>query len=230
MQLRLVAALLSITGAVECQTNPSPPPDASEQQKVLTDAAEYAKIFEATLSGFECTRTTRHFQDFNNSVAHDTLRGASVSREFASIMGSIFLPRTETEFAWQDWVTLRGKRMHVYGYRVGAFKSSYHIEAPGQSLDLVSAYHGLIFIDSDNHRVYRITLHADEIPLSFPIQDISLALDYDYARIGDADYLLPLQFELRSREGAKVIRSDVGYDNYRKFMVIASGSPDEIEK
>ncbi len=26
-------------------------------------------------------------------------------------------------------------------------------------------------------------------------------LDYDYTRIGDADYLLPLNFELRSREG-----------------------------
>ena len=35
----------------------------------------------------------------------------------------------------------------------------------------------------------------------FLIQDISLMLDYEYTRIGDANYLLPLTFELRSREG-----------------------------
>ena len=69
------------------------------------------------------------------------------------------------------------------------------------SIDLVAAYHGLIFIDSRKHFVHRITLHADGIPPSFPVQDVSLALDYEYTRIGEGEYLLPLTFELRSREG-----------------------------
>ena len=38
-------------------------------------------------------------------------------------------------------------------------------------LDLVAAYHGLIFIDSRKHFVHRITLHADGIPPYFPIQE-----------------------------------------------------------
>jgi len=42
-------------------------------------------------------------------------------------------------------------------------------------------------------------------------------LDYDYTRIGDSDYLLPLEFELRSREGKQLIKNDVTYDAYRKF-------------
>jgi len=265
MKLRLVAALLGVLGSLQCQTSSPPPPDTSQQQKVLADATEYVINHEATLPNFECTQTTRRFEDFNNSgwrpidliverltyfehrevykvmtlngqpasIAHDQLRGASSSGEFGSILRSIFLPRTEAEFAWQDWFTLRGKRMHVYGYRVRAFKSSYHVEVPEKSLDLVTGYHGLIFIDSENHFVHRITLHADEIPLSFPIQDISITLDYDYTRIGDADYLLPLQFELRSREGAQVIRNEVDYGNYRKFnvvSVITYGSPDAIKK
>ena len=265
MKLRLVATLLSIGGGLPCQTSSPPPPDASEQQKVLSDATEYVINHEANLPNFECTQITRRFEDFNNSgwqpidliverltyfdhrevykvmtlngkpasIAHDQLRGASSSGEFGSIVRSIFLPQTETDFAWQDWFTLRGKKMHVYGYRVRAFKSSYHIEVPEQSLDLVTAYHGLLFIDSENHYVHRITLHADEIPPSFPIQDISLALDYDYKRIGDADYLLPRQFELLSREGARLVRNDVEYDNYRKFTavsVITYGSPDAIKK
>jgi hypothetical protein len=265
MKLKLVAGLVSAVWVLECQTSSPPPPEVSEQQKVLADATQYVRTHEANLPNFVCTQTTRRFEASNNSgwrpidliverltyfdhrevykvmmlngqpsnIAHGQLRGASSSGEFGSIMRAIFLPQTETEFTWQDWFTLRGKRMHVYGYRVRAFKSSYHIEVPEESLDLVTAYHGLIFIDSENHFVHRITLHADDIPLSFPIQDISLALDYDYTRIGDTDYLLPLQFELRSLEGARVVRNDVDYDNYRKFSVVSVvtfGSEDPTKK
>ncbi|HUJ48758.1 MAG TPA: hypothetical protein VLW25_01115, partial [Bryobacteraceae bacterium] len=74
-----------------------------------------------------------------------------------------------------------------------------------------------IFIDDAKHFVHRITLHADGIPADFPVQEVGLVLDYDYTRIGDADYLLPLEFELRSREGAHLVKNDVTYDGYRKF-------------
>jgi hypothetical protein len=151
------------------------------------------------------------------SNSHDQLTGASPSGEFDSIMKAIFLPKTQADFTWKSWYTLRGKRMHVYAYRVRAFKSSYHIEISEESLDLVTAYHGLIFVDAENHFVQRITLHADEIPAAFPIQDIGLTLDYGYTRIGDGTYLLPLQIEFRSRLGARVIRNDVNYEHYQKF-------------
>jgi hypothetical protein len=49
------------------------------------------------------------------------------------------------------------------------------------------------------------------------VQDVSLMLDYEYTQIGDASYLLPLNFELRSRDGKALIKNDVDYDNYRKF-------------
>ena len=263
MTSRLVAALLSVVGVLDCQT--SSPPDSSEQRKVLADATQYAINHEANLPNFVCTQTTRRFEDLNNggwrpidviverltyldhrevykvtmlngqpaTITHNQLRGASSSGEFGSIMRAIFLPQTETEFMWQDWFNLRGKTMHVYAYRVPAFKSSYHIEVPEQSMDLVTGYHGLIFIDSEKHFVHRITLQADEIPSSFPIQDVNLSLDYDYTRIGDADYLLPLQFELRSRQGFQLIKNDVDYSDYRKFSavsVITFGSPDATKQ
>jgi hypothetical protein len=47
-------------------------------------------------------------------------------------------------------------------------------------------------------------------------------LDYEYTRIGDADYLLPLNFELRTREGNVRIKNDVDYDQYRKFTADSS--------
>jgi hypothetical protein len=157
-----------------------------------------------------------------SSIAHDQLGGASSSGEFGSVMKGIFAPAAAAGFTWQTWFTLRGRRMHVYAYQVAAAKSDYHVVVPEQHQDLVAAYHGLIFIDDRKHSIQRITLHADGIPQAFPIQDVSLMLDYDYTRIGDADYLLPLTFELRSREGNVHIKNDVDYDQYRKFTADSS--------
>ena len=164
-----------------------------------------------------------------SSISHEKLGGASSSGEFGSVMAGIFAPETETDFTWQNWFTLRGRKMHVYAYHVSADKSEYHVMVPEQSKDLVAGYHGLIFIDDRKHFVHRITLHADGIPPTYPIQDVSLMLDYDYTRIGDADYLLPLAFELRSRQGRILIKNDVDYDEYRKFTADSSvsfGTPD----
>jgi hypothetical protein len=163
------------------------------------------------------------------SIAHNQLNGASSSGEFGSLMKAIFLPETETEFEWYDWSMLRGKTTQVYAYRVRAFQSKYHIAVPEKSLDFVAAYHGFIFIDDKDHFVYRVTLHADGIPSHFPIQDVELSLDYDYTRIGEADYLLPLQFELSSSEGDRLVKNHVDYGNYQKFLaasVIKFGSED----
>jgi hypothetical protein len=163
------------------------------------------------------------------NIPHGRLNGASSSGEFGSLMKAIFLPETETEFEWYDWSTLRGKTTQVYAYRVRASQSKYHIAVPERSLDLVAAYHGFIFIDNKDHFVYRVTLHPDGIPSNFPIQDVDIALDYDYTRIGQADYLLPLQFELTSREGNRLVKNYVEYGNYQKFLaasVIKFGSTD----
>jgi hypothetical protein len=168
-----------------------------------------------------------------SSLEHSKLGGASSSGEFGSVMKGIFSPETAADFTWQTWFTLRGRKMHVYAYSVQAAKSDYHVVVPEESKDLVTAYHGLIFIDDRKHFIHRITLHADGIPPAFPVQDISLMLDYEFTRIGDGDYLLPLNFELRSREGKVRIKNDVDYDNYRKFTADSSvsfGAADEPKK
>lgn len=152
-----------------------------------------------------------------SNVAHEALGGATSSGEFGSVLKGIFWPESHTQFNWERFFTLRGRKMHVYSYRVPVTRSDYHIVVPREKLDLVAAYHGLIFIDAATHSVYRITLHADGVPASFPVQDVSLALDYDYTRIGDAEYLLPLEFELRSRERRWLVKNDVTYSDYRKF-------------
>ena len=55
-----------------------------------------------------------------SDVPHNRLSGASSSGEFGSVMKGIFAPDTDTQFTWQSWFTLRGRRMHVYAYSVRA--------------------------------------------------------------------------------------------------------------
>jgi hypothetical protein len=159
-----------------------------------------------------------------SSLSHWGLGGAISSGEFGAVMKGIFSPQAKTDFAWQTFFTLRGRKMEVYSYRVSASHSDYHIVAPHKDTDLVTAYHGLVFIDDSTHFVHRITLHPDGIPQDFPAQDLSLVLDYDYTRIGDSDYLLPLEFEIRSRQGRSLLKNDVTYSNYRKFTTDSSVS------
>ena len=150
-------------------------------------------------------------------VSHDKLQGAKSSGEFGSIMREIFAPQTETKYAWERWGRLRDTRMMVFSYRVPLSTSHYHIEVQEKGLNIVVGYSGLIFIDNDHHFVHQITLHAEDIPSDFPVQDLSIKLDYDYKKIGDAEYLLPLQFRLMSREGRMTVKNDVDFHLYRKF-------------
>jgi hypothetical protein len=154
-------------------------------------------------------------------ISHQQLGGASSTGEFGSLTKEIFAPETETEFEWKDSLTLRGRMMQVYAYKVRAFRSKYHIELPDRSLDLVTAYRGLVFIAAENHLIYRITLHFDGIPQTFPVQDLEISLDYDHTRIGEVDYLVPFQFELSSRRGNSLIKNHVEFGNYQKFDAVS---------
>ena len=151
------------------------------------------------------------------SLSHEELGGATSSGEYGSVLKGIFAPDSDAHFVWERYYTLRGRKMHVFSYAIPMSKSDYHIVVPRKKMDRVTAYHGLVFIDAARREVHRVTLHADGIPPDFPVQDVSLVLDYDYTRIGDANYLLPLEFELRSRDGGWSLKNDVTYSDYRKF-------------
>lgn len=174
---------------------------------------------------FERLTYFEHHEDYkvvtvNNQIRdipHDRLGGAVSSGEFGSVMAEIFSAKTETEFAWKRWATLRDKRMHVYSFRVRSSRSNYHIQVPEQSLNIIAGYQGEIFIGNEDHFVHRIALQAEDIPPTYPVQDVKLTLDYKYSAIGAQDYLLPYKFELESRMDRVRSRNDVAYRSYQKF-------------
>jgi len=145
--------------------------------------------------------------------------GATSTGEFGTMLREIFEPATETRFNWERWATLRGRRMMVFSYYVSQSRSKWHVLA--ENLDIVPAYRGLVYVDQESRIVSRVTLEADDLPPSFPIQKAALTLDYDFATINETQYMLPLKAEMRLRQGRFLAKNEVEFRTYRKFGVEA---------
>jgi hypothetical protein len=153
------------------------------------------------------------------NVKHEQMDGATSSGEFGSMLFDIFSPETETHFDWERWATLRGRRMHVFSFRVEQSRSKYSIRygRGAGELTIIAGYHGLIYADRDTHMVMRIKMECDHIPVDFPIQSVDLDLNYDFTSISGQPFLLPLKSELHSREGKLLVKNEVEFRLYNKF-------------
>ncbi len=158
-------------------------------------------------------------------IPHEKLGGSATSSgEFGSILREIFDPATETTFGWERWTTLRNRRAYVFNYHVPQARSTYRIthyvnpNSDEGAQSMVPGYRGLVYVDKEDRKVMKITLEAENLPPGFPIRQVNLSLNYGPARIGDNDYLLPLQAELRSSGDNRFqIKNDIEFRMYRKF-------------
>src|SRR5438270_11714367 len=89
--------------------------------------------------------------------------GARSTGEFAGMMRSIFEPKSEAEFGWDHWATLRGRRMAVFNYFIDSGHSSYSItygDYPGDEQRIVTAYKGTVYADPNTGEIDRIRFIA----------------------------------------------------------------------
>jgi hypothetical protein len=162
----------------------------------------------------------------------DDVGGSTSTGEFGTLLREIFEPETEATFRWSRWGRLRGRLTHVYEYRVRRDKSKWTITWE-RKLSVVPAYQGLVYVDHDSLQVLRVTLQALEIPPDFPIQEAGTVLDYDYVDIAGREYLLPLKFAMRMRQGRLLVKNDVEFRMYRKFgaeAVIKFETPEPLSE
>jgi len=151
------------------------------------------------------------------NVQHGAFGGATSSGEFGSIYTWIFDPETATEFDWDHWATLRGKRMYVFSFKVPESRSKYTIYAEEAHRTVTSGYHGLIYADRDTKMVMRFKMECDTIPSDFPVKEVKLDVNYDFTDIAGHQYVLPLKTELRSRDTHDMIWNEAEFHLYRKF-------------
>ncbi len=151
-----------------------------------------------------------------NNVSYESLQGATSEGEFGSMMKAIFEPGTLTQFQWERWGTLRGKRVHVFSYRVAQPNSNWTITYEKND-HIVPGYHGLIYADKEFPSIMRITLEADDIPASFPVQRAKTLLDYDFVDISGHQFVLPLYSQLEMRTSGELSKNETQFRLYRKY-------------
>jgi hypothetical protein len=153
-----------------------------------------------------------------SNVEHQKLGGSTLSGDFGSFFTEIFAPETETEFDWDHWATLRGKRMYVFAFRIPQSRSHFTIASSDAAGRVITAgYHGLIYADRETTMVMRYKLECDDIPADYPVKDVKVDVNYDYIDIAGRKYVLPLKTELHSRDGKYMSWNEAEFHLYRKF-------------
>jgi hypothetical protein len=142
--------------------------------------------------------------------------GGTVTRgEFGTRLKEIFDTDSDGRFEWERWATLRGKRMHVFRYSIPLERSHYSVQY-GPSVT-VPGYGGLIYIDLESLAVMRITQEVNTMPAGFPINSILAILDYDFTKVADNTFVLPLKASTIARMSRQLFKNDVEFRNYNRF-------------
>ena len=164
------------------------------------------------------------------NMKHEQLGGITSSGEFGTMLYQIFAPQTLTQFDWERWATLRGRRMYVFSFRVAQPNSDYSIHDQGSGRTIVAGYHGLIYADAETRQIMRIKMDCDGLE-NFPINQVSLTLDYAPTKISDQNFVLPLAAEVRSRAGRQLGKNVIQFSLYRRFSsdaTITFDTPDPL--
>ena len=176
-------------------TNRSFDPTASGRWRRRDSITELLKYVDKAES-----RTTLEVDGNKVSVDRAAMPGSFSSGEFGGVLKNVFLDSSQTEFHWKETDELGTGTLQVFEYKVAKANSSFTIVDMGNHLITVG-FHGLVFIDNATHSTRRVTLVADDIPLTFLTHSTSMAVDYDNVMIGTHDYLVPLSAQVSLLQG-----------------------------
>ncbi len=166
------------------------------------------------------------------NVSHDQLGGTTSSGEFGTMLAQIFSPKAQADIKWERWGTLRGRKTYVFAFRILQRNSEYSIYHQGSGRQMIAGYRGLLYADVDSKMVMRIKMDLEGLA-DFPIQSVSLDLNYDFVEISGNRFVLPLKAELTSHSGRYATRNDVEFRRYERFSADAKiiyDVPDELPK
>ncbi len=96
-------------------------------------------------------------------------------------------------------VELDGVKAWRYDYYTPLFRSGYELRSSGRGAATVG-YHGSIWARDDNNELLRVTVVADDIPETLGIVAAQDQLNYQVAKIGERQALLPLESEVRLKD------------------------------
>lgn len=167
------------------------------------------------------------------NMAIQQLGGASSTGEFGTMLKEIFEKESHTEFQWLRYGTLRGRLMHVFSYKLPRRYSKWTVKY--DDLDpVIAGQEGLVYVDHDTELIMRIAQHTIDIPAGYPLSKAWTTLDYDFTKIGESEFVLPLRAEIRMRAAKLLTKNEVEFRLYRKYSAEATitfdAEPEALDK
>jgi hypothetical protein len=155
---------------------------------------------------------------------YESLAGGIETGEFGGTLQGIFDPATVTCFRWTSWKRVRRQRTAIFAYQVDRAHSRYVVASgtPGDIHSAVVGFHGDMEIDRETGEVLHFTYVADDIPRAVNLDEVSTAVDYDFADVGGRSYLLPARCQTEILSPGLSVRNVMEFREYRKFSADSS--------
>ncbi len=164
----------------------------------------------------------------NGKTVNKTL--ASVGKvehqgRFRQYAQAIFEEKSQTKFVWERWDTWKGRRVAVYSYRIERENSGFSADG-GSLLSHVRinwGAQGEVHIDAERRQAVRLTVESMDMPAASPVKNVRIAIDYDFLKIGDDEFLLPSHSMTITidKNGKTAHKSDSEFSEYRRFSADA---------
>jgi hypothetical protein len=131
---------------------------------------------------------------FEERELRDMVGGGAIGTgDFALHAKSIYLTGS-ARFTYQGVEELRGRKVHVFHYRVPMADSRYMMRI--EKMEGPVGYQGHVYNDAETLEIARIEIHIDEIPPYLPLKEGHKVIDYAPADIGGVRHVLPSSVEM----------------------------------
>jgi hypothetical protein len=145
---------------------------------------------------------------------------------FALHLRALFVDRWAT-FAYRGYEDLEGRAAIRYDFRIPLLGSGYTIAVLDAQAKV--SRKGSFWVDKNSLDLLRLEIHADEIPSTLPVVDVSTTIDYARVRIGDSDLLLPQTANLHLAETSGIEnRNIIDFTQCRSFSAQSTVSFDKV--
>ena len=145
--------------------------------------------------------------------------GAWSTGEFVTTQQDILSPMTAAQFTKRGTDRIGGRTVLVYNFSVKQPFSHWQVHASDEGKIYRPGYKGSMWIDQETNRVMRIEQQSLSFPGDFPFDKAEIILEYDFVRIDNKMFLLPVHSEnmICQRGSNNCSRNEINFRNYRKF-------------
>ncbi len=145
--------------------------------------------------------------------------GFKSNGEFAGVLGAIFGEGRNPEIQWERDEDSAGRRIAVFRFRVPKERSKATIGANGKSE--VVGFGGLVYAFADTGEVQRVQSEQDE-PKGIQAGGMTSDVRFIEAAIAGERYLLPVQAEARIRSKETLLKREMEFRDFHKYVAGSS--------